>query len=154
VENGAALGSGLNAAAAPPVSGPHTGVLLPAAGNTTATLLVQEDAGYRNFATAQALIREVFDQYRNEIQANATSGVAPGVGGSIFKNPISTETLALTGTQSFSLFDYLVPGLIVYSVLTQMCLVSSSLVREIERGTLNRLKLSKLRHLTFCLERL
>jgi ABC-2 type transport system permease protein len=145
VASDAALGSRLNGAAAPPVSAPHAGVLLPAAKNTTTTLLVQGDAGYMNFATAQALIRQIFDQYTTGIQANATSRVAPEERNSILTNPVSIETLALAGTQSFSLFDYLVPGLIVYSVLTQMCLVSSSLVREIERGTLNRLKLSKLR---------
>jgi ABC-2 type transport system permease protein len=41
------------------------------------------------------------------------------------------------------MFDYLVPGLIVFCLLLQVSLVASSLVRDIEKGTLDRIKLSK-----------
>ena len=51
----------------------------------------------------------------------------------------------IAGTQSFSLFDYMVPGLIIVAILMQVSLVSGSLVRDIERGTLDKLKLSKVR---------
>jgi ABC-2 type transport system permease protein len=51
----------------------------------------------------------------------------------------------IPGTQSFSLFDYLVPGLIVFALLLQISVVAGNTVREIETRTLDRIKLSKAR---------
>lgn len=44
--------------------------------------------------------------------------------------------IPIARTQSFSLFDYTVPGLIVFALLLQMSLVASSLVRDVERDSL------------------
>jgi ABC-2 type transport system permease protein len=39
----------------------------------------------------------------------------------------------------------MVPGLIVFAILLQVSIIASSVTREVEKGTLNRLKLSKMR---------
>ena len=123
---------------------PGANVTLPTAGNTTTTLLVEGDSGYFNFFAAQTLVTTILDQYRNGVQENATARAAPE-GASIFKNYVTADTLPVAGTGSGTMFDAVVPGLIVFTLLLQMSIVASSIVRDIETGMLDRLKLSKIR---------
>jgi len=117
-------------------------VTLPKASNVTSVLSVQGDSGYVNFETAQGLITTIFDQYKNDVAAKAIANAASGGSYRLLADYIPIETQPIAGTQSFSPFDYMVPGLIIVAILLQVSLVSSSLVRDIERGTLDRLKLS------------
>lgn len=123
---------------------PGGNVALPTAGNTTTTLLIKGDTNHFNFFPTQGLVVGILDQYKNGIQKNATARIAPG-SDNIFKDYISAETLPIAGTESSTLFDSVVPGLIVFTLLLQISVVSSSLVRDIETGMLDRLKLSKIR---------
>lgn len=149
IANSAARASsdaGSNAGLSPvAVNVPEANVTLPDAGNVTSTLQIQGDTGYVNFATAQALITGIFDNYKNDIRANVTARAAPGAVNSLFTDYIPVEMLPIAGTQSLSVFDYMVPGLIVFALLLQVSLVASSLVRDVETGLLDRLKLSKVR---------
>jgi ABC-2 type transport system permease protein len=129
----------------PVTTTPGANVTLPKAGNATSTLFIEGDTGFVNFATAQALITGIFDQYKNDVQANATALAGPGAGNSLLTDYVPVETLPIAGTQSFSLFDYMVPGLIVFALLLQVSIVASSLARDVETGLLDRLKLSKMR---------
>jgi ABC-2 type transport system permease protein len=61
----------------------------------------------------------------------------------LFQDSVHLEVQSIPGTQTFSLFDYIVPGLIVFALMLQVSVVAGSLVREVEIGTLDRLKLSK-----------
>ena len=124
---------------------PGASVTLPEAGNATSTLFIEGDMSYVNFATAQALITGIFDQYKNGVEANATALAGPGAGNSLLTDYVPVETLAIAGTQSFTLFDYMVPGLIVFALLLQVSIIASSLARDSETGLLDRLKLSKMR---------
>jgi ABC-2 type transport system permease protein len=117
----------------------------PEASNVTSTLSIEGGSGYMNFATTQVLITAIFDHYKNDVTANAVARAAPGGDYNPLSDYIPVETLPIAGTQSFSLFDYLVPGLIVFALLVQVSLVAGSLVRDVEIGTLDRLKLSKVR---------
>jgi len=121
---------------------------LPQVSNVTAALIIKGDTGYIDFGTTQTAITELLEHYKNSVIGEATAGASASVG--MPKNPIpsdfiSAEILSISGTQSFSLFDYLVPGLIVFGVLLQVSIIATSLTREIQTGTLNRLKLSKMR---------
>jgi ABC-2 type transport system permease protein len=120
-------------------------VTLPAAGNTTSSLIIQGDAGYMNYATTQGLVMAILGQYKDNVRSNATALAAPGTGNGLFTDYIPLETVPIAGTQSFTLFDYLIPGLIVFALLMQTGLIAGSLAREVESGALNRLKLSKVR---------
>ncbi|MGZ7131034.1 MAG: ABC transporter permease [Halobacteriota archaeon] len=142
VSTNAVSNAGLSPAA---VTLPGANVTLPQAGNVTSTLFVQGDTSNINFASAQSLISGIFDHYKNNLVTNATVRAAPGASSSLYTNYVPVETLPLAGTQSFSRFDFLMPGLIVFAVLLQVSLIASSLVRDDEMGLLNRLKLSKLR---------
>ena len=121
---------------------------LPEVGNVTTALTIKGDPGYVDFGTTQAAITGLLERYKSEVTAEAIAGVSSpntGVTSQTPSNPISAEIIPISGTQSFSLFDYMVPGLIVFAVLLQVSIIASSVTREVERGTLNRLKLSKMR---------
>jgi len=127
------------------VSVPGANVVLPTAGNTTSSLMIQGDSGYMNYATAQGLVMTILDQYKDSVRSNATALAAPGTGNGLFTDYIPLETVPIAGTQAFTLFDYLIPGLIVFALLMQTGLIAGSLAREVESGALNRLKLSNVR---------
>ncbi|MGB9370816.1 MAG: ABC transporter permease [Halobacteriota archaeon] len=120
-------------------------VTLPKASNVTSLLSVQGDASYINFDTGLRLITTIFDQYKNDVTAKAVANAASGGDYRPLADYIPIEMQPIAGTQSFSPFDYMVPGLIILAILLQVSLVSASLVRDIERGTLDRLKLSVVR---------
>jgi len=121
---------------------------LPEASNVSVALIIKGDTGYIDFGTTQAAITELLDHYKDNVIGEAIAGASAR--DATFKSQlpgdfVSAEILPLSGTQSFSLFDYLVPGLIVFGILLQVSIITTSLTREIQTGTLNRLKLSKMR---------
>jgi len=71
------------------------------------------------------------------------AAVKSGTTQKLFQDSVPLEVQSIPGTQTFSLFDYMVPGLIVFALMLQVSVVAGSLVREVEIGTLDRLKLSK-----------
>jgi len=127
------------------VNVPGANATLPKAGNASSLLTVEGDSGYVNFATAQATISAIFDQYKNNAETQAMTAAPSGPVQTLFNDSIPLVTQPIPGTQSFSLFDYLVPGLIVFALLLQVSVVAGNTVRESERGTLDRIKLSKVR---------
>jgi ABC-2 type transport system permease protein len=129
----------------PVTTAPGANVTLPAAGNVSSALTIEGDSGYVNFGQAQVLLTGIFDHYRNNVAVNAAARAAPGGAATIYNDTIPAEIQAIPGTQSFTLFDYMVPGLIVLALLLQVSAVTTSLVRDVEGGILDRLKLSKIR---------
>jgi ABC-2 type transport system permease protein len=127
------------------VTVPGANVTLPPAGNTSSWLTIQGDSGYINFNTALGPLSEIFNVYKNNVRASAMTAASSGPTQTLFNDSIPLEIQSIAGTTSFSLFDYMVPGLIVFALLMQVSLVAGSLVREVETGTLDRLKLSKAR---------
>jgi ABC-2 type transport system permease protein len=139
-----AIGNTSNASLGAGAVVPRANVVLPTPGNTSTALGVKGDANNYGFIGSQLLVTQIFDQYRDGVQQNASAHAAP-TGDSIFKSYLTLDTLPMAGTSSSTLFDSIVPGLIVLALLLQMSVVASSLVRDIETGMLDRLKLSKIR---------
>lgn len=124
---------------------PGSSATLPEAGNVTSALFIQGDPSYVNHAITNALVTTLFDRYKSDVRANATARSVPGTGDSLYTDYVPVESLSLAGTQSFTSFDYMVPGLFIFAVLLQVTLVAGNLAQDIETGVLDRLKLSKAR---------
>ncbi|MGZ4847764.1 MAG: ABC transporter permease, partial [Halobacteriota archaeon] len=122
-----------------------TNVNLPQAGNVSSSLALEGDSGFINFATLQPLVAAIFDQYKNDVRTQALNAGATGEKLTLFNDSIPLGLQPIPGTLSFSLFDYMVPGLIVFALLLQISVVAGNTVRDIEKGTLDRMKLSKMR---------
>jgi ABC-2 type transport system permease protein len=117
-------------------------VTLPKETNVTSGLSVEGDSGDVNFVTAQSLISGIFDRYKIDVATKAVASATPSGDYTPPTDYTPLQMHPIPGTQSYSAFDYMVPGLIIVAILMQVSLVSGSLVRDIERGTLDRLKLS------------
>ena len=121
---------------------------LPRQSNVTAQVVVEGDTGSSAFGAAQGLIFNVLEQYKSQIQATAVRQVDATLGqnhSQLNTNYISAAVQPLTGTRSFTYFDYQAPGLIVFALLLQVSSVAQDLARETESGTLTRLKMSNMR---------
>ncbi|MGZ7190387.1 MAG: ABC transporter permease, partial [Halobacteriota archaeon] len=138
--NNAASSAALGQASVPGAS-----VNLPNAGNVSSSLVIEGDSAYINYATAQGLILGVFDHYKNNVRTQATTVVSSGNVDPLFNDSVPPKLESIPGTQSFSLFDYMVPGLIIFTLMLQVSVVARTLVREAETGLLDRLKLSKVK---------
>ncbi len=111
--------------------------------NVTSTLIIRGDTGFINFGAAQGILVGVLAQYQDEIvtQTQNTVRGTPGAQPVVFLN---SKVEPMEGTTNFTNFDFIAPGMIVFAILLLATTVAASLTREVEKGTLARLKLSKM----------
>lgn len=112
--------------------------------NSTSTIIVTGDTGYMGFGVAQGILVGIFSQYQEKVVTNVTNGIAGTPGAEPMKF-INTSVESIPGTSSFTQFDFLAPGMIVFAILLLATTVAAILTREVESGTLLRLKMSKMR---------
>ncbi len=125
-----------------------TNTTLPQVSNITAQVVVEGDTGTAAFGATQALLFNVVNQYASQLQEGTIQQIDAALGQNQTAtrlNYLSATVQPLTGTRSFTLFDYQAPGLIVFALLIQTSTIAQDLAREAERGTLARLKLSNMR---------
>jgi ABC-2 type transport system permease protein len=111
--------------------------------NITSTIIIRGDTGYIGFGVSQGIFTGVFGQYQDEL----VTAVQNKISGTSEEAPkfIESKVEAIKGTETFTSFDFLAPGMMVFAILLLATTVAASLTREVERGTLARLKLSKMR---------
>ena len=112
--------------------------------DATSTLIIRGDTGFMNFRVSQSILVGVLAQYQDEIVIQTQNAVrgTPGTQPTVFLN---SKVEPIEGTQNFTTFDFIAPGMIVFAILLLATAVAASLTREVETGTLARLKLSKMR---------
>lgn len=112
--------------------------------DATSTLIIRGDTGFMNFGVSQGILVGVLAQYQEEIVTQTQNAVreTPGAQPTVFLN---SKVEPIEGTQNFTTFDFIAPGMIVFAILLLATTVAASLTREVETGTLARLKLSKMR---------
>ncbi|MGZ7116454.1 MAG: ABC transporter permease [Methanobacterium sp.] len=110
--------------------------------NTNAsTLIIRGDTSYMGFGTSESILTGVLVQYQN--------GFIGAIGGIQPQDFIQSTVEGIPGTQAFTSFDYLAPGMIVFAILMLATSVATILTREVESGTLKRLKISKMTSFDF-----
>lgn len=122
------------------------GAKLPEAKNITAELAIKGDPGYVAYGQTRGILDGVINQYKNEVERRAASRTA-----SFFDAPseqlgefLTVKSESISGSQSLSVFDYQAPGIFVFALLMSAIGVAGSLAGEVEAGTLERLKLSRM----------
>ncbi len=103
----------------------------------TSTLTISGDTSYIGFGVAQGTLIGFLRQYQQ--------GVVTAITGAQPVQYINTSVQSVAGTTSFTEFDFLAPGMMVFAILLLATTVAAILTREVESGTLLRLKLSKMR---------
>jgi ABC-2 type transport system permease protein len=104
--------------------------------NVTSKLIIRGDKGYSGFGTSLSILTGAVGSYQDGV-IGALGGVEP-------QQFIQTSVEGIPGTQSFTAFDYIAPGMMVFAILLLSTSVAAMLTKEVESGTLRRLKLSKM----------
>lgn len=116
--------------------------------NATSTLIIRGDTGFINFGVSQGMLTGVLAKYQDEIvtQTQNTIKGTPGAENTVF---LKYDVEPMPGTTNFTTFDYIAPGIIVFAILMLAINVATILTREVESGTLRRLKISKMTSFDF-----
>jgi len=119
---------------------------LPKAEKVMSKIVIKGDPGYMAYGQARSILSGVIGRFKDEVVDRAERNTA-----SYFKGEyspagdfVTVETESISGSQSFSVFDYQAPGIFVFALLMISIGVAGSLAKEIEAGTLERLKISRM----------
>ncbi|KAF5078587.1 ABC-2 family transporter protein [anaerobic digester metagenome] len=112
--------------------------------NLTSTVIIRGDTGYMGFGTSQGILTGIFQGYQDDI-VNEVQNSIKGTPGAQPHKFIETKVEGIPGTETFTSFDFLAPGMIVFAILLLATSVAASLTREVNTGTLERLKMSKMK---------
>lgn len=113
---------------------------------TPSTVIIRGDTSYMGFGTSQAILSSILGEYQFKLSASLQNS---GTSGAQSQALIQGKIEGMPGTESFTSFDYLAPGMIVFAILMLATSVATILTREVESGTLRRLKLSKMTSFDF-----
>ena len=118
---------------------------IPEVSNITSTVIIKGDPGYMGFGMTQGTLRGVLDRYVEEVSTHVRSNVSEQFNRSETRDKfVFTEVKGVSGAEAFAIFDYIAPGIFVFALLMLVIGVAGSLAREVEHGTLERLKITKM----------
>lgn len=119
---------------------------LPEVENVTVSLTIKGDPGYMAYGQARGILNGVIGQFKDEVVNRARERTS-----SYFNEQhslpgefLEIESESVSGSQNLSTFDYQAPGIFVFALLMSAIGVAGSLAGEVESGTLERLKLSRM----------
>lgn len=110
----------------------------------TSSLNISGDPSYLNFGTTQSILTGILSQYKDQIVIQ-TQNEIKGTPGAQPTQYLSSTVTPITGTAALTQFDFLAPGLIVFAIILLATTVAVNFTREVETGTLARLKLTKMK---------
>ena len=111
--------------------------------NSTSTIIIRGDTGYMGFGVSQGILVGVLAQYQEKLVTQIQNQVKGTPGAQPIKY-LQSKVEAIPGTETFTNFDFLAPGMMVFAILLLTTTVAAGLTREVEKGTLARLKLTKM----------
>lgn len=111
--------------------------------NQTSTIIIRGDTSYIGFGVSQGILTGVMEQYQDKMISEIQNSVL-GTSGVDAKTYLQSKVESIPGTSSFTTFDFLAPGMIIFAIILLTNTVAAGLTREVEKGTLTRLKLSKM----------
>ena len=117
--------------------------------NATASVVIEGDFTYSEFASSQAYVQGFVDGFVEEVTRIATDEVLkrlpPELQAEVdTTDHIDARTHGVAGTEEFEVFDWMAPGLFVFATILVALAVTTWVAREVEGGNLERLKLSKM----------
>jgi ABC-2 type transport system permease protein len=112
--------------------------------NTVSSPIIRGDEGYSNFFASESALSSVITEYQTGTVTYYKNQIA-GTPGAVPVKYVNITVQGISGTQSFTQFDFLAPGMMVFAILLLATTIAAILTREVESGTLERLKMSKMR---------
>jgi len=120
-----------------------TGTTSSNSNNDTLKLIISGDSSSMGFGVSQVSLIKIIGEYQDNLVANIQSQTSGSSAKplKLFEGDLKSGS----GTESFSQFDFLAPGMMLFAILLLATTVAASLTREVEKGTLARLRISKMR---------
>ncbi|PKP54562.1 MAG: hypothetical protein CVT90_00610 [Candidatus Altiarchaeales archaeon HGW-Altiarchaeales-3] len=119
---------------------------IPEAKNITSMVVIKGDMGYIEFGITQGIMTGILDRYLEEVKKQARDNVSRQFNGSETQDKfVFIETEGVSGTEAFTIFDFMAPGFIILALLMSAISVASTLARETDKKTLTRLKITKMK---------
>lgn len=111
--------------------------------NDTLNLIISGDSSSMGFAVSQVVLIKIIGEYQDNLVASIQSQTSGSSAEplKLFEGDVES----VSGTESFSQFDFLAPGMMLFAILLLATTVAASLTKEVEKGTLARLRISKMR---------
>jgi ABC-2 type transport system permease protein len=119
--------------------------------NGTSLVVVEGDLGFVEFGTTQSILRSVLDGFVQEVvsitQEETIRALPSDLKPTDWEDDqfVTSRIQSVPGTESFTPFDYIAPGILVFGLLIISGSVASALAREVERKNLERLQISTMR---------
>lgn len=117
--------------------------------NVTATVTIEGDFSFSEFAATQATVQGFVDGFVKAVTRVATDEVIKRLPPELQQqvdtsSHIDARTYPVPGTEEFRVFDWMAPGLFVFATILVALAVTTWVAREVEGGNLERLKLSRM----------
>lgn len=119
---------------------------LPEPEDLSANLVITGDPGYIAYGRARGILSGVLQRYQEEVTTRVREEVATEFDKDrgTTRGFLGVVSESISGSGSLSIFDYQAPGILVFAVLIAAIGVATSLASEVQSGTLERLKLTKM----------
>jgi ABC-2 type transport system permease protein len=115
--------------------------------NATATVILQGDPGGADYFTFSEITNRVVSFYIDNVGKTTLEQIEPllpfAIDPSLQEPRVSVRDEALEVSE-FTIFDRMFPGFIVFALLMGAMIVTINLAKEESRGTLSRLKITKM----------
>lgn len=117
----------------------------------TSLVVVEGDLGFVEFGTTQSILRSVLDGFVQEVVSITQEETIRALPSDLKPTDweedqfVTSRIQSVPGTESFTPFDYIAPGILVFGLLIISGSVASALAREVERKNLERLQISTMR---------
>ncbi|MHB8586872.1 MAG: ABC transporter permease [Thermoplasmatota archaeon] len=110
-----------------PIVGQNSSSPTSTAAGPNATLIIVGDPGFANYGIAAQIVQGTLASFVKKAAGEA--------------DPVQVASQSVTSSQ-LTAFDYIVPGLVVFSIINMVPQVAAILARETEQRTLDRMRLS------------
>ncbi|MFP4588963.1 MAG: ABC transporter permease [Candidatus Acetothermia bacterium] len=126
---------------------------LPKIEDVVSELTITGDPGYIAYGRARGILNGVLEGFLEEISIIVREEVSSSFAGGRTQQSrfVKITSDSISGSSSLSIFDYQAPGILVFAVLIAAIGVATALAGEVEEGTLERLKLTKMNSLDLLL---
>lgn len=105
-------------------------------------VIIKGQPSSSEYITSLITMNMILNEYSKQLHENVSNDTIKDI------NLISQP---LEGMDSFNLFDFMAPGIIVFSLLMNITSITSNISEETEKGMLKRLKLSKMTSMDYVL---
>ena len=117
-------------------------------GGISPTITIEGETSYLDYELVNGMLSGIFEGYKGQVMSYILTTTSALTDDSVplnFESFKASDLIEQESPDTETAFDTQAPGIIVFALLLLIIAVSASLAEESEKGTLDRLKISKMR---------